>query len=77
MIVLKPLQVNDDLQRDVHPEVLIVDGHRVEVLGVDDRWFDPAANYVKVAASDGRIYLLRCDSENRHWSAIGVWELDA
>lgn len=59
------------------PRALIVDGERLEVLGIDDRWLDPDARYFKVAASDGRIYLLRCDSEDSAWSVIKTWLLDA
>jgi hypothetical protein len=59
------------------PRALIVDGVRLEVLGIDDRWHDPAATYFKVAASDGRVYLIRCDAVDSSWSLVQVWLLDS
>lgn len=59
------------------PQELIVEGERLSVLGIDDRWLDSAACYYKVAASDGRVYLLRNDMQHRRWSLVRVWQLDA
>jgi hypothetical protein len=59
------------------PRALIVDGERFEVIGVDDRWQDPGASYFKVAASDGRVYLVRRDTEDASWSLVQIWQLDA
>ncbi len=59
------------------PRAIIVDGERYDVMGIDDRWHDPDATYFKVAASDGRVYLVRRDSEDASWSLVQVWQLDA
>lgn len=59
------------------PRAIVVDGRRYEVLGIDDRWHDPQATYFKVAAADGRVYLVRCDAEDSTWSLVQVWQLDA
>ena len=52
------------------PRELVVDGERFEVIGIDDRWHDPDGRYFKVAASDGRMYLLRCATEDLSWSLV-------
>ena len=54
----------------------MLDGERVEVLGIDDRWQDPDATYFKVACSNGHVYLLRRDADAR-WSLVQIWRLDA
>ncbi len=64
-------------QGEVEPGAVIVDGEQFEVMGIDDRWHDPMATYFKVAAADGRIYLVRRDAEDATWSLVQVWQLDA
>ncbi len=59
------------------PRAVVVDGVRFEVMGIDDRWHDPVATYFKVAAADGRVYLVRRDFETAAWSLVQVWQLDA
>lgn len=59
------------------PSVILLNGERLEVLGIDDRWYDPSNRYFRVAASDGYIYLLRFDAEHCAWSIVHSWRLDA
>lgn len=59
------------------PRALVLDGERLEVLGVADRWLDPAARYFKVRASDGNVHLLRCDGETQEWTLVRTFALDA
>ena len=59
------------------PRGLVVDGARIDVIGIDDRWHDPDARYFKVAASDGRMYLLRCDAQDMSWALVRSWTLDS
>jgi hypothetical protein len=59
------------------PRAIIIDGDRFEVMGIDDRWQNPDATYFKVAAADGRIYLVRRNAEDASWSLVQVWQLDA
>lgn len=59
------------------PRALVYEGQRLEVLGIADRWYDPDGRYFKVRASDGFLYLLRCDSETREWTLQKRWRLDA
>ena len=53
------------------------DEERLEVLGIADRWYDPSASYFKVRASDGAIYLLRCDSKTLEWTLVRRWAQDS
>ena len=64
-------------QGEQEPRALEHDGERLEVLGIADRWYDPAGSYFKVRASDGAVYLLRCDVASREWSLVRRWEQDA
>ncbi len=64
-------------QGEQEPRVIVVEGERFDVIGIDDRWHDPAATYFKVAAADGRVYLVRRDAEDASWSLVQVWQLDA
>ena len=60
----KPLIVKDQSYRRTSG------GERYEVLGIDDRWYDPESRYFRVAVDDGKVYLLRCDAEDQKWSII-------
>ena len=41
---------------------------RLEVVEVCDRWYDPEADYFKVRADDGCLYLLRRELASDTWS---------
>ncbi len=45
-----------------------LDERRLEVIEVCDRWYDPEADYFKVRADDGCLYLLRRDRVTDTWS---------
>lgn len=51
------------------PRRFEIDGRRVEVVEIIDRWFGPNHRYFKVRGDDGAVYLLRCDEP------AGLWEL--
>lgn len=51
------------------PRRLEIDGRRVEVVEVIDRWLGQDHRYFKVRGDDGAIYLLR------HGDADDRWEL--
>ena len=59
------------------PRTLVVDGERLEVLGIDDRWHDPDALYFRVLASNGCKYLVRCDAKDSSWSLVRTWMLES
>jgi hypothetical protein len=41
------------------PLSFVLDGERLEVQNVIDRWYGVENDYFKVAATDGKVYLLR------------------
>lgn len=53
---------------DRSPVSFSLRGGRQDVAGVLDRWYGPAAQYFKVRAGDGAIYILRHDEEDDRWS---------
>jgi hypothetical protein len=59
------------------PRAVVIDGERHEVTGITDRWHDEQATYFKLAASDGHMYLVRCELETNFWSLVREWMLDA
>lgn len=59
------------------PRALVVEGVRVEVSGIADRWYEPDAAYFKAAAADGWVYLLRCDFETLSWTLVSREVTDA
>jgi len=59
------------------PRTLVLAGEPHDVLGIDDRWYDPEARYFRVAVADGHVYLLRHDTFNNRWSIVADRLLDA
>lgn len=49
------------------PRRFEIDGRRVEVVEVIDRWFGPDHRYFKVRGDDGAVYLLRSDDAANRW----------
>jgi hypothetical protein len=49
------------------PRVFFLDGRRVAVIAVVDRWLSPNYRYFKVQADDGGIYILRYDESTDQW----------
>jgi hypothetical protein len=49
------------------PRRLEIEGRRVEVIEVIDRWFGPDHRYFKVRGDDGAIRLLRHDDIDGRW----------
>src|SRR5678816_3580404 len=50
------------------PHQFCLDDDVFEIEGVEDRWYDPNAEYFKVRTVDGKRYLLRCDAQTNEWS---------
>ena len=65
--------------RDGEPEprAVVVEGRRYEVVGISDRWHDEKATYFKLLASDGHMYLVRCELKANRWSLVREWMLNA
>jgi len=49
------------------PQYFIMEGQRVEVVNIVDRWYGVEHDYFKVAGDDGKVYLLKW---NRY---LDVW----
>lgn len=56
---------------DQRPLRFTLRGRLFEVEEVDDQWYEPAAIYFRVRASDGNFYVLR------HDEIAGTWTLNA
>lgn len=54
------------------PRRFDVDGRRVEVLEVVDRWHGPDYRYFKVKGDDGASYILRHDETGERWELTAV-----
>jgi hypothetical protein len=50
------------------PREFRLDDEVYPIVDVEDRWYDPNAEYFKVRAADGKRYLLRCDATTNEWS---------
>ena len=44
----------------------VEDVHDIDA--VEDRWYDPNAEYFIVRTSEGKRYILRCDRETGQWT---------
>jgi hypothetical protein len=49
------------------PRSFDLDGRRIEVSEVIDRWYGPDHTYFKLRGADGVLYLLRDDEPEDHW----------
>ena len=52
---------------DEYPLRFEVDGTRLEVIAVEDRWYDPSYEAFKVFADDGATYILRNRKKDGFW----------
>ena len=55
---------------DERPKAFLLDDRRLAVLDIEDRWYDPSANYFRVVADDGKTYLLKQDLETAEWDVL-------
>ncbi len=62
---------------DQEPRAFTLEGVRHPVLGIADRWYDPAATYFKVRADDGHQYLLRHDRNEDEWTLVQIFLANA
>lgn len=69
-----PIQVvaYSGYQAEQEPRALIVEGRRLEVTCIEDRWYDPAGSYFRVRTSDGTTSLLRYDFEALDWFRVSA-----
>ena len=53
---------------DQRPQRFILGDRAFEVKAVEDQWYGPSAQYFRVQADDGNIYILRHDEEKDFWT---------
>ena len=52
------------------PRSFIVEGARLQVLHVVDRWYSDTHSYFRIHASDGQRYVLRLDLDEDCWELV-------
>lgn len=52
---------------DETPRALTIDGRRVAVIEVLDRWLAPDHRYFKLKGDDGDVYIVRQDTASSTW----------
>jgi hypothetical protein len=50
------------------PRQFCLDDDVFEIVDVEDRWYDPNAEYFKVRTNDQKCFLLRCDAQSGEWT---------
>ena len=50
------------------PRRFYLDQNVIEISKIEDRWYDPNAEYFKVGTVDGKRFLLRCNSATGEWT---------
>ena len=56
------------------PRQFSLDDDVFEIADVEDRWYDPNAEYFKVRTADGKTYLLRCDTQTAEWTLQSAFD---
>jgi hypothetical protein len=51
-----------------YPQRFTLGEQVLEVREIEDQWYSPSAQYFRVLAGDGSIYILRHDEENDTWT---------
>ena len=56
---------------DEYPKRFEKDGVMMDIVDIEDRWYDPQASYFRVFAADARRYILCMDNRSRLWNIKG------
>jgi hypothetical protein len=56
------------------PRKFCLDFEVYEIVEVEDRWYDPSAEYFKVRTVDKKRYLLRCDTRSGEWTLLSAFD---
>ncbi len=56
------------------PLAFILDGKKLEVKDIVDRWYGQDHDYFKVVASDGKIYLIKWNRSLDVWLLVDIFE---
>ncbi|HEY5627747.1 MAG TPA: hypothetical protein VIR79_07355 [Nitrospira sp.] len=52
------------------PRALIIDGIRLCVVNIVDRWYSESHSYFRIHASDGHRYVLRYHLDGEFWELV-------
>jgi len=52
------------------PRAFILDGRRLEVREICQRWYGERHSFFRLEADDGHRYVLRCDVEELTWELV-------
>ena len=55
---------------DEYPKTFELNGIQIDVIDIEDRWYDPSYDAFRVFAGDGMTYLLY------KWNDSGEWDLE-
>ena len=62
---------------DEEPRAFVLDGERIDVVGINKRWMEPGVRCFEVRAPDGNRYTLRHEEEVDAWTLVSVRRADA
>ena len=58
------------------PRSFELDEKDYEIASVEDRWYEPDAEYFKVVTTEGKTYLLRYELQGDVWTLQSVYDGD-
>ena len=56
------------------PRQFRVDEDVFQIEEVEDRWYDPQAEYFRIRTLERNKYLLRCDRETGEWTLLSAFD---
>ncbi len=68
-----PIQVDaySGYRVNERPQRFTLDGAAHEITAIEDRWYEPGAEYFKVRTADARTYILHYDLDEDEWTLQG------
>jgi hypothetical protein len=55
---------------DEYPLRIVLQGRRLEIISIEDRWYGPGCSYFRVFADDGNTYILKQIPGNNQWQMV-------
>ncbi len=55
---------------DEYPLRIVLQGRRLEIISIEDRWYSPECSYFRVFADDGNTYILKQIPGNNQWQMV-------
>ncbi|MFW5775501.1 MAG: hypothetical protein ACOCW2_04350 [Chitinivibrionales bacterium] len=66
------VQTYSGYKADQYPTSFWIGGRKIDVIDIEDRWYDPSYNYFRVFADDARRYILRMHTRQKRWEVMSV-----